>query len=363
MRPASSRSIAFPITALCLAAALFSLNSSALAQGAAGSKRKLSQQSLSGARPATGAAAVKRTKAIAPPPLTADSWTGTAGDNNWNTAGNWSGGVPTSASAVTIGTATTSVNMNAGTGMFGTLSLSGSGDALGITNGDTLEAFGNIANNGALTLNSTGNFTELVLEGNVTLSGTGTVTLSNNSQNYIFGATSTDQLTNQQTIQGAGQIGHGQMALVNSGTINANASAGMTIDANDGFTNTGLVEASGATLVLQSMSMNNAGGTITATGGGIVNVSSTVVTGGTLTTSGASKLQLNNGTIEGATITNSATGTIEIASGNNGLGGTINNSAGGLLEVDNGANLYLQAGTYSQLGTVQLNSTGNFMSP
>jgi len=37
------------------------------------------------------------------------------------------------------------------------------------------------------------------------------------------------------------------MALVNSGTINANASSGITIDVNDGFTNTGTVEATAET--------------------------------------------------------------------------------------------------------------------
>src|SRR5260370_17422397 len=40
------------------------------------------------------------------------------------------------------------------------------------------------------------------------------------------------------------------------------------------------------------------------------------------------------------------------------LGGTINNAAGGTFKIDNGAVLNLEAGTYSQLGTLQMNSAG-----
>src|SRR5258708_29450920 len=78
-------------------------------------------------------------------------------------------------------------------------------------------------------MNSSSNLAELVEQGIVTLSG-GTVTLSNNVNNFIFGAATADTLTNQETIQGAGHIGNGVMTLVNSGTgiINANQSAGMT---------------------------------------------------------------------------------------------------------------------------------------
>jgi hypothetical protein len=411
MRSASSRFVTLWITLVCLLATFCTLSGLAAGQSARKSTRKMLHGASVGEAALPGNSAAAKSGGV--PPLTADSWTGASG-GSWNTSTNWSAGVPTSSDAVTIGTASTTVNLNTGAaGAAGSLTID-SGDILNVSaetltvsgattnagtltssgtttisgaltnsgtlnengtmtvqsttsntgtlaigNGGIMTVDGNISGAGTLTLNSTGNFTELILGANVTLSG-GTLTLSNNSQNYIFGTTSPDQLTNQETIQGAGQIGHGQMALVNSGTINANASAGMTIDANDGFTNTGTVEATGATLILQSMSMSNTGGTITATGGGIVNVSSTVVTGGAVTTSGASKLQLNNATIGGATITNSATGTIEIASGTNALGGTINNAAGGLLEIDNGAVLYLQPGTYSQLGTVQLNSTGNF---
>ena len=46
------------------------------------------------------------------------------------------------------------------------------------------------------------------MNGNVSLTGGGTVTLSNNSQNFLFGAAGTNRLTNvNNTIQGSGNIG------------------------------------------------------------------------------------------------------------------------------------------------------------
>jgi len=359
MRPASSRLVKMSITLVCLVATSCTFSGLAAGQSAGKSKRKMLRQPGLSQAPQSGKSAAAKSGGV--PPLTADSWTGTAGDDNWNTSTNWSAGVPSSSDAVTIGTTTATVNISSGAALAGSLTLSNSGDLLNVNNNTSLTLSGNITNNGQLDLNSSGNFTELILNGNVTLSGTGTVTLSNNIQNYIFGTTALNQLTNQETIQGAGQIGDGKMTLVNSGTINANQSAGLTIDANDGFTNTGTVEATGGnTLTLQSMgTINNAGGTISANAS-TVKVNSSTVQGGNATVTGAGTLQLNSSTMVGGTITNSSTGTIEIASGVNVLGGVINNSAGGVFKIDNNAFLDLDGGTYSQLGAVQLNSSGNF---
>ena len=379
MRRASVRLVTLSVTLVCLVAIFGTFSGLAAGQTAGVSKRKmLRQPGLSQAPQASNSAAAKWGVV---PPLTTDSWTGASG-GSWNTSTNWSAGVPTSSDAVTIGTTTTVVNLASGAaGTAGSLTLSNTGDTLNIggetltvsgattnsgtiavNNNSTLTVDGNISGAGTITMNSTGNFTELILGGNVTLSG-GTLTMSNNTQNYIQGSTALDQLTNQETIQGAGQIGHGQMALVNTGTIDANQSAGLTIDANDGLTNTGTLEAtggSGNTLTLQSMgSVNNTGGTISANGSKVV-VNSSTITGGNVTLTGAGTVQLNSSTFVGGTLTNSSTGTIEIASGTNVLGGTINNSAGGTFKIDNNATLDLEGGTYSQLGALQLNSSGNF---
>jgi hypothetical protein len=363
MRPSSSRSTLL-ITVLCILVVSLSLDGLASAQSGAGSKRKLSQQSLLSRPIAASPASTREVKANAPPPAATDTWTGAGSNSSWSNASNWNNGAITAGENILINLTTAATNVDSSTiPAIGTLTLSNAGDSATILNNIILTVDGNITNNGSLNLSSTGNFTELVLGGNVTLSGTGTVTLSANTQNYIFGATSLDQLTNQETIQGAGQIGHGQMALVNSGTIDANQStATMTIDVNDGFTNTGKVEATaGATLLLSSTgTINNTGGTILANAS-TVQVNSSAVSGGNVTVTGAGTLQLNTGTIHnGSTLTNSSTGTIEVASGINVLGGTINNSAGGTFKIDNNATLDLDGGTYTQLGTLQLNSSGNF---
>ncbi len=57
-------------------------------------------------------------------------------------------------------------------------------------------------------MNSTGSFAQLIIGSPaVTLSGGGTVTMSNNTTNSIFGSVTADTLINQETIQGAGNIG------------------------------------------------------------------------------------------------------------------------------------------------------------
>jgi hypothetical protein len=300
-------------------------------------------------------------------PLISDNWLG--GTGNWSVAGNWSGGVPNNgvpvnttydvfidkgnakASAVTL-------DINAG---INNLAID-SDDSLSIRNGSVLRINGSSINNaGKLSLNSTGNFTELVVAGaNVTLSGGGTVTLSNNVGNYIFGATTADTLTNQETIQGAGTIGNGQMTLVNSGTINANQSAGLTINPAGGITNTGTIEATGGTLLLSGTKVTNTGGKISDSSNKL-QLTNTTINGGAVTLTGASTLQLYNGIIHGgSTLTNSSTGTIEAFAGSNTLGGTITNPAGGVVKIDNGAALNLENGSYPNLGSVTLNSTGNF---
>jgi hypothetical protein len=257
---------------------------------------------------------------------------------------------------------TGTIEMVAGNNTLGGTINNSAGGVVKIDNGALLELEnGSYSKLGTVTLNSTGSFTDLEIGGaNVTLSG-GTVTLSNNANNFIFGATTADTLTNQETIQGAGHIGNAQMTLVNSGTIDANQSAGMTIQANGGTTNTGTLEATaGATLDLTGMTVNNTGGTISANGSKLQEINATI-NGGTVTLTGASTLQMTNGVIHnGSTLNNISTGTIEMVAGNNTLGGTINNSAGGVVKIDNGALLELENGSYSKLGTVTLNSTGSF---
>lgn len=208
-------------------------------------------------------------------------------------------------------------------------------------NNATTQLVGSINNKGTIQLNSVGNGTNLEMNGNVSLTGAGTVTLSNNSQNFLFGATSANRLTNvNNTIQGSGNIGDGQMGLTNQSTINANQSTPLNIQTSSGTTNTGTLEAtSGATLNLVGDTYTNTGGTIQAVGSGsAVNLENNVIiNGGTLTTSSGGVNQIPGGhtaTLNG--ITN--TGTLAVQ--NNGiaiLANTITNNS--QMQLNSGGNV------------------------
>jgi fibronectin-binding autotransporter adhesin len=219
-------------------------------------------------------------------------------------------------------------------GLGGWLILAGNISNKGtINNGGWLELASNMSNAGTINLAPvTTTPAELLVDGDITLSGGGKITMSNSVNNLIIAdGAEFSMLTNEETISGAGQIGapaigSGQLTLVNAGTINANASAGMTIEAAGGLTNTGTIEATdGATLQLPSMgpqsltaAIINTGGTISANASTLILSGSTIL-GGAVTLTGASTLQLNNSAIQGATLTTSTTGIIEAVNGNNNI--------------------------------------------
>jgi hypothetical protein len=366
MRPVSVRLAASWVSILCLLAILFSLDGLVLAQTTG--KHKLLKQA-----PVAGSVSVARAgNRHAPPPLTTDTWNGSAGDDQWTTAGNWSVGVPTSSDAVTIGTASAAVSLgNNQTGNFGTLTLSSSGDSLTVDNNALLNASGNISNAGTITVSATGNSTQLSLQTSLTLSGNGTVNLNSTTGSYngFIDGVSGSVLTTSSNITGAGTVGNGQLNLVNSGTINANIS-GQNLNVNPDTctgctnTNTGTLEATGGgTLTLDNGTWTQSGaGKITAAASSTVNLTSGVnITGGTLSTTGTGVI--NDAANQAVFLTN-VTNTGNYVIQNNGItevNGTLTNT--GTITVDAGGNstqLYLTGNTtLSGAGTVVLTSTNN----
>jgi hypothetical protein len=209
---------------------------------------------------------------------------GPTSNGNWNTAGNWSpgivpnssgtdicidGGNAAAASAVTLDINATTQNLtidaddslavqhtlnvdgtltsngglsigggsrlnlgSAGNTLGGTVSISSGGQiAVGDGAALSLEHSGIFTNSGNIGLNAASGTSDLVLTGGspgrpVTLGGGGTVTLSNNVNNRIFSNDTTGLVIGQnQTVQGAGQIGLGKTTITNNGTIIANQSA------------------------------------------------------------------------------------------------------------------------------------------
>jgi hypothetical protein len=180
-----------------------------------------------------------------------------------------------------------------------------------------LEGSGTYTNNGNIALNSSGSLTylQLIGGGTVTLGGNGMVTMGNDVLNRIYGVNGTTALVigASELVQGAGQIGVGQTAITNNGTITANQSAGLTLSPNaTGFTNNGTLQATnGDTLTLYG-AYTNTSGMIQASGAGsIVNLTSGTISGGTFTitnggaiddngTAAVSGVMVNNGTLGGS---------------------------------------------------------------
>jgi hypothetical protein len=305
------------------------------------------------------------------PMATQDNWLGGAG--NWSVGAKWSAGVPTSSSNVFIDnghTGASPVTLDIGGAAANNITID-SDDSLSFNNNTTLTVSGTtISNAGSISVNSAGNFTELIIgSSNVTLSGPGTLTLGNNANNYIFGSVAANKLTNQSTIQGAGMIGNSQMALSNSGTINANQTANsLNIQTSNGVTNTGTLEATGgANLNLNGDTYTNTGGTILASGtGSTVSLNSSVtINGGTLTSSTGGVVQTTGGQISNLSgVTNTGTYAVQ----NNGvtkITGTItNNGAMQLNSAGNFTELEVNAATATLTGTGTLtmgNNTNNLI--
>jgi hypothetical protein len=208
--------------------------------------------------------------------------------------------------------------------------------------GTNTSLVGTINNQGTVVFNGgDGANTGINLIGNTTLQGGGTVTLTNGDANgnpFVQQLTGGLTLTNvNNTIQGAGIIGNGGLALVNSpqGIVNANVSGHvLVLNGSTGVTNTGLLEATNGGTLQVSTVINNANGNITGNTG-TVNVSSTIQ-GGTL--NGAQLQTGGNATLDGAT-----QGALTLSSGSTYTGGrgTTTNLAG---TINNQGNLVFNGG-------------------
>ena len=184
-----------------------------------------------------------------------------------------------------------------------------------IGDGAILPLGGTIDNTGTLALNSMGDQTSLeILAPGVTLQGGGHVTLSDSGENVIFGATADATLTNvDNTISGAGQLGNGQMTLINeaAGVIDGNA------------TGHALVLDTGSNAVMNY-------GMIEATGGGALEIRSYVINAGILEVGAGSTMLIDNSVVNLGIIETS--GTLDIF-------GTL--SGTGVIKIDSGATLEL----------------------
>lgn len=205
----------------------------------------------------------------------------------------------------------------------------------GVSGGSaSLRMSGTIQNSGTIRLGSSAWGDDVtIVDGTVTLTGGGTFTFDNSIERLVSGSGTPILVNSNNTINGTGTILGNPLSLSNSGTVDANRSTPLVIQANT--TNTGTMQASnGGDLRLTQATVNNTGGTLKALDGSTVTLAGGSITGGTFTSSGSGVVRTtaNNPTVDSV----SNTGTFLIP--------------------DNGQVMLLN--TIANSGVISLNSTG-----
>ena len=282
-----------------------------------------------------------------------NSWTGSAGNNQWTTATNWSSGtVPVSTDNVCIAsTFTTAITIGSLAATNQTIASLDSGAPLSLTTGPltitgTATFAADLNLTGTLTLNGTGSMTTLELSGGVALTNSSTLSVSGlltwsggtvsgtGTTNANGGmALSGEPFLSQQTLNNVGTATwDGSTFLMENGAVINNEAGATWNHKNDSeieyvegttpvFSNAGTFEKTGGTSssgggFTSQITFTNSG-TITAKSGILLLGSlftqtggSTVLDGGNISTYGATTMTVTGGSVFGAgTITGGLTNT------------------------------------------------------
>ena len=182
---------------------------------------------------------------------------------------------------------------------------------LTINDGALLPLSGIITNTGTIALDSTGDEAQLeLIQNGITLQGGGQVVLSDSDENLISGTAPSVTLTNMDnTISGTGQLGAGQMTLINKGTITAIGTHALVVDTGTNvLTNAGTLEATGSGGLIVNSDVANSG-LIWANGGNIT-INGAVTGSGSAMISGAATLELGAESSANVTFGADAAGTL-----------------------------------------------------
>jgi hypothetical protein len=180
-----------------------------------------------------------------------------------------------------------------------------------IGDGAVLPLSGVVNNTGTIELNSAGSGTDLqLIEHGVTLEGAGQVILTDNVENAISGTSADVTLTNvDNIISGAGQIGAGQLTLINEGTIDATGANSLTIDTGANvLANSGTLEATGSGGLIVHGDVANTG--VLWANGGNVTVEGNVSGNGSALISGSAAFEFAAASSENTTFAPGSNGTL-----------------------------------------------------
>ncbi|MFP3507449.1 beta strand repeat-containing protein, partial [Burkholderia sp. SIMBA_062] len=182
-----------------------------------------------------------------------------------------------------------------------------------VSDGAMLPIGGTVENTGTIALGSTGDITRFeILPKSATLEGGGHVTLSDDGHNVVFGSTPDATLVNvDNTITGAGQLGAGQLTLVNEGTIVADGANALVIDTGThAVANAGTLEATGSGGLVIESAVNNTGN-LWANNGNLT-IHGDVTGAGSATISGGATLEFGGASAESTTFADGAAGTLKL---------------------------------------------------
>ena len=155
--------------------------------------------------------------------------------------------------------------------------------------------------NGSWNLNAAGNATDMFFNGAQTIDGSGEIVMSDTTNGRIY--TSGNALLTlgaDVTVRGAGQLGTNSTSILNQGTVLAQGTNVLKIDAN-GFTNDGVLraEGSGGLEIFGTSLVNNT--SVDVNNGSSLAINSSTVTGVFNNTAGGS-MTAQSSTFNGATI-------------------------------------------------------------
>ncbi|WP_175767109.1 Ig-like domain-containing protein [Burkholderia ambifaria] len=182
-----------------------------------------------------------------------------------------------------------------------------------VSDGAMLPIGGIVENTGTIALGSTGDITRFeILPKSATLEGGGHLTLSDDAHNVVFGSTPDATLVNvDNTITGAGQLGAGQLTLVNEGTIVADGANALVIDTGThAVANAGTLEATGSGGLVIESAVNNTGN-LWANNGNLT-IHGDVTGAGSATISGGATLEFGGASAENTTFADGAAGTLKL---------------------------------------------------
>nr|WP_268040134.1 Ig-like domain-containing protein [Burkholderia ambifaria]WDR98180.1 Ig-like domain-containing protein [Burkholderia ambifaria] len=182
-----------------------------------------------------------------------------------------------------------------------------------VNDGAMLPIGGIVENTGTIALGSTGDITRFeILPKSATLEGGGHLTLSDDAHNVVFGSTPDATLVNvDNTITGAGQLGAGQLTLVNEGTIVADGANALVIDTGThAVANAGTLEATGSGGLVIESAVNNTGN-LWANNGNLT-IHGDVTGAGSATISGGATLEFGGASAENTTFADGAAGTLKL---------------------------------------------------